>query len=327
MVSRIFGDVMGIAAIVASSASCSVQANADVIYDTSPQASETYWISRSGSLVADDIHTTLPPVGGALGSYTVQVFGDTSEEFFNCPAEASLPFGVTLSLWSGLSPGVVPIAPIPGTTCTFTGLAKGSYLTLECPVNRLVPPSFWLVIKFDSDCAGWVEAGLGPPAVGNSDGLIVGSSSDAGVTWGPFFIDCGPSDQPCYWNMVSTMHTPDPTPWACCNTVDFSCTNIGAGECLSPDTVFTPGVLCNDLDPPCSEAGACCDIATGDCRASFEIDCTGFLQQFTPGASCTAVNCPVPENVPTVSQWGMIVLSLLLLCGLTVKFRRRSVMG
>ncbi len=113
------------------------------------------------------------------------------------------------------------------------------------------------------------------------------------------------------------------SPWACCDTSTFACSNIQESDCLGVDQVFSEGTLCNNLNPPCSEGGACCDTATGACSGSFASECTGFLEVFTPGGSCSSVVCDTPDNVPTVTQWGMIVMTTLLLVGLTVKFGRR----
>jgi len=181
----------------------------------------------------------------------------------------------------------------------------------------VVPNAFWLAVEFDGDCAGWVLAAAGPPDVGFSHCGFLFHSDDGGLTWTH-------SDTFCvggWMNMVSTMVGSDPGVWACCDTSGFSCASSGVWSCQGPDKLFTPGVLCNDLDPPCSQAGACCNLATGQCRASFDSECAGYLEQFTAGATCGEVDCPVPDNVPTVSQWGVFVLCLLFLSGLTIKFR------
>ena len=72
--------------------------------------------------------------------------------------------------------------------------------------------------------------------------------------------------------------------------------------------------------PP--QAGACCDLLTGACVNSFASLCDGYLEVFTPAVSCAEVQCTQPENVPTISQWAMVVLGALLLIGLTLKFGR-----
>jgi len=109
-------------------------------------------------------------------------------------------------------------------------------------------------------------------------------------------------------------------PWACCDTTTFDCTNVQESDCAG---VWTDGTLCNNLTEPCSAAGACCDTALGVCRDTFESLCAGYLEVFTAGSTCSTVSCPVPPNVPTLTQWGMVTLTVLLLTGLTIKFGRR----
>jgi len=310
----------------------SAAGDVEVIYDSAPQITPQYF-NRTliGWLDADDIRTTLGPGGGIMVSYTLDVFGSTTivGPSSDCPAEAAVPYTVTTALWTDTAdppdPGLagVPLAPIPGTACTFVDVPKGPIFTLSCPIYAPIPGAFWLMVQFDSDCAGWIAAGAGDPEVGFSHCGFLFSTDDGGTTWTILDSFCAG----VFLTMVSTMRGFDPGIWSCCDTSDHSCVNVGAGGCLDVNQIFTPGVLCNDLDPPCSAAGACCDIATGQCEALFEVDCGGFLEQFTQGATCQNVDCQTPNNVPAVTHWGMMVLTLLLLTALTIKFGRSSSVG
>lgn len=72
--------------------------------------------------------------------------------------------------------------------------------------------------------------------------------------------------------------------------------------------------------------GACCDSWNGDCQnAVAQADCSCTNCVWTGGAECADIECKAEfVPIPTVSQWGLVVLTLLLLTGGKVMFGHRS---
>jgi len=112
---------------------------------------------------------------------------------------------------------------------------------------------------------------------------------------------------------------PPPSLGACCKRLTGACTETTESACVgnatfSLGTRCTPGVCRPDV-------GACCVQTAFDasCSRTKDVDCTG---GFTPGSDCDAVDCG-PEAIPTVSTWGLLVLSLAFLVGAKVAFGRR----
>jgi len=71
--------------------------------------------------------------------------------------------------------------------------------------------------------------------------------------------------------------------------------------------------------------GACCD-PNGGCEDNVvEFGCS--TERFYEGQTCedvvTAGLCAAP-SIPTVSEWGLVVLTLLLLIGAKIYFARRE---
>ncbi len=70
--------------------------------------------------------------------------------------------------------------------------------------------------------------------------------------------------------------------------------------------------------------GACCDRDTfGGCSQTTQSQCNCSECVWTEGQGCGAVEC-VHAAIPTVSQWGLVVLTLLLLTAAKVHFGRRQ---
>ena len=77
---------------------------------------------------------------------------------------------------------------------------------------------------------------------------------------------------------------------ACCDPFDGSCVdNVDVDDCSEP-MIFTMGVRCADLDPPCGDPGACCDDAAGTCTIEYQANCAG---RFLSGGTCADLdpNC------------------------------------
>lgn len=304
---------------------------AAVIYDSFAQYSGFFSRPLIGRFFADDVSTTLGNVnGGIIDSYDVVARSSvTATAPVSCAAEAATPFDVLTALWaddqSPPDPHVTgsPLAPIPGTTCSFTGVPKAVIAQLHCPVGVPANGSFWVTTSYSSDCAGWAIAGLAPPAIGFSDDFFAQSFDLLGGPYSFFFFGgCPPATANCA-SFLAQIVGHEAGPDACCDAVTDTCSNEFPGNCQGADQVYTEGVLCNDLPDQCSDAGACCDTLTGSCGSSFASLCTGIFEEFTAGALCGDVTCEGGDNIPTVSQWGMIVLSVVLLSGLTIKFGRR----
>jgi hypothetical protein len=308
---------------------------AAVIYDSFNEYSGFFSRPTLGRYFFDDISTTLPNVaGGIIDSYDVVARSTIAATVVvpggNCDTEAATPYDVITTIWRDTEtppdPHITgsPSGPLAGSTCSFVGIPKAVIGQLHCPVNRPSNGSFWVGTSYSSDCAGWAIAGLAPPSIGFSDDFFARSFDNTGS--GPygffFFGGCPPATANCA-SFLAQIVGHEAGPDACCNTVTDSCSNEDPGDCQGADQVYTEGVLCNDLEDLCSDAGACCDTLTGTCSASFASLCTGIFQQFTAGALCGDVECTGGSNIPTVSQWGMIALTVILLSGLTIKFGRR----
>ncbi|MFQ5512748.1 MAG: IPTL-CTERM sorting domain-containing protein [Candidatus Krumholzibacteriia bacterium] len=74
--------------------------------------------------------------------------------------------------------------------------------------------------------------------------------------------------------------------------------------------------------------GACCDESAGSCADDvLEVDCQGPSDVWSVGLTCSQVNCgQSPPPIPTVSEWGVVVMGLLLSTAATIVLRRRRAM-
>lgn len=255
--------------------------------------------------------------GGEVIEYTMWTFGSTSSG-----SQAGSPYDAAMELWEDSygDPNIgLPLAPIVGTECVFVGVPVGhSELTCLTAPGTIIPDALWSGIEFSTDNSGWkIAGGLGTTGFTQD---VFGEHDLYYDAWSFFWFGGCPVCGAMTMEIIGAGQQ-----WACCDPTTYSCTNIYETEC---DYIHVEDVLCNDMDPPCSEAGACCDALTGVCTDTFASLCTGFKQTFTAGDTCFNVEaaglCPNPEGVPTVTQWGMIVLTGLLLAGLTVKFGRRN---
>jgi hypothetical protein len=115
---------------------------------------------------------------------------------------------------------------------------------------------------------------------------------------------------------------------ACCEYVKGTCENdVLQADCVGDQETWFEKELCADVelrgacDP---DLGACCDHDTfGGCTETTFNGCQGPKLEFTKGALCVNIDC-LHEAIPTVSEWGLVVLTLLLLVGAKVYFGRRQ---
>ncbi len=121
---------------------------------------------------------------------------------------------------------------------------------------------------------------------------------------------------------------------ACCTLLDGRCQDgLLSSECLAIDASLQPVYhfkeLCADVEArgACdAELGACCDHDTfGGCTDTTFAGCQGGKLEWTKGATCATLTVAcLHEAIPTVSTWGLAVLTLLLLVGAKVYFGRRQ---
>jgi IPTL-CTERM motif len=118
---------------------------------------------------------------------------------------------------------------------------------------------------------------------------------------------------------------------ACCDTLTGNCFDSiqsGCNESAS-HTSWAIGQSCTGIT--ClPDMGACCDTGTNDptvatCTQTIAAACDCTKCGWTKGALCEDVEClPNFQVIPTVSEWGLVVLTLLLLVGGKIYFGRRE---
>lgn len=108
----------------------------------------------------------------------------------------------------------------------------------------------------------------------------------------------------------------------------------GAAACAQgPDCQWTEGAACDEVQ--CfARYGACCNSNLGPLAAGLPgectdkvaaADCDGDYLTFHVGQTCGQIECVADFiAIPTVSEWGLVVLTLLLLIGAKVYFGRRA---
>ena len=145
----------------------------------------------------------------------------------------------------------------------------------------------------------------------------------------------------CGDGVVSGAEECDPPDGECCQAdctfapTGTACGDGSDGECTNPDTCSSAGV-CLDNDAPagtpcgtppngeecflgdfCSGGGVC---QTG----ALETECGDGIDGCCPAGCNFANDADCPEPVPTVSQWGLLILALLLAAAAKVYFSRRE---
>jgi len=159
--------------------------------------------------------------------------------------------------------------------------------------------------------------GLGTLDEGCIDGVLRSECGDDEP--GPFkfalFDQCSPDGPDCSRYLG-----------ACCDTFNGSCQNsVLQADCQGLHRRWTSGTSCDGAS--CiADTGACCDhdpfgpcaddIVLSDCRCA---TCTWHKLQACPEIECA------PTSIPTVSEWGLAVLTLLLLTGAKIYFGRSPV--
>ena len=90
-----------------------------------------------------------------------------------------------------------------------------------------------------------------------------------------------------------------PTAGACCDPFTGDCSDeVPYDEC-QPPLQYTPGGICDFLEPACGNPGACCDDWSGEANCTeevLELLCEG--SRFLPGGSCEDFEPPCGELTP-----------------------------
>jgi hypothetical protein len=122
---------------------------------------------------------------------------------------------------------------------------------------------------------------------------------------------------------------------ACCDRISGLCINaLSSDECniSAAQPIFTPGAACKEIF--CLPApGACCDSGNGmpsaaTCSDTSLAECQCETCSWSKDASCADVKASgacLLNPIPTVSEWGLVILTLLLLTGAKIYFGRRRV--
>jgi len=114
-----------------------------------------------------------------------------------------------------------------------------------------------------------------------------------------------------------------PCAGACCDLLTGICTdNVLPSACSGAQQRWTGGATCNEA--ACEAVtGACCDHDPfGDCTDGLtRAECNCGRCEWTKLALCDDVQCP-RDSIPTVSAWGLAILSLLLMTGAKIRFGR-----
>ena len=139
-------------------------------------------------------------------------------------------------------------------------------------------------------------------------------------------LDCGPTDGPC--DVDGCGQSGDCNENAIPDECEFDCNENGlADECEVGSSTGCPGGRCTvdclqDTDQNCipDDCGACC-TAQG-CEQTTEALCSGPSKSKYNGDG-TICEEACPSGIPTVSQWGMVATTLLVLTAGTVVLRRR----
>ncbi|MCH7884827.1 MAG: IPTL-CTERM sorting domain-containing protein [Planctomycetes bacterium] len=121
---------------------------------------------------------------------------------------------------------------------------------------------------------------------------------------------------------------------ACCNSISGTCANNELRDdcALLTQSTWTQGADCTEVS--CFAAGgSCCDSGNGmpgaaSCDSTILADCQCDTCTWTKGGNCADLKAEglcLVNPIPTVSEWGLVILTLLLLTGAKIYFGRRRV--
>lgn len=153
--------------------------------------------------------------------------------------------------------------------------------------------------------------GPGPEGV-CTDGLTPGQCEGPQRRWVKDTL-CADIEPPCL-----------ETPGACCNTLEGSCTDgVYFADCQGDQRTWSKGATCGDVTCE-ARVGACCDRDPfGGCQVTTQAGCDCDKCEWHKLLSCAEIDC-THNSIPTVSEWGLVVLTLLMLTGAKLFFGRRE---
>jgi hypothetical protein len=241
-----------------------------------------------------------------VSGYEMIVFGQ-------CNAIDGLEFDARLALWSNDDGGTPadpsddrPLAEIPGTSKTFTGIPAdqtGHALVVVPTATTIVGDRVWVAIETTPDIGGPGLAGL----------AVVGDSLDQFAefnfpsnpndwTIGRFFggftpelcpgVGCTPAGS----FRIRAWCAGDPPTGACCDSFAGTCTdNVAERDCNGR---WADGETCANptaFDPPCGTHACCFNFLTPDniiCADRTEEACAATNGALARGVNCTDIDFP-----------------------------------
>jgi hypothetical protein len=110
---------------------------------------------------------------------------------------------------------------------------------------------------------------------------------------------------------------------SCCDLRDGTCADgIELDNCSDPAQRWLQSTTC-DIASCSPESAACCDRLHGTCTSATFAACSCNDCEWLVGQRCEDVVCEAGFlPIPTTSQWGLAVLTLLLLCAAKIAFAR-----
>jgi len=146
----------------------------------------------------------------------------------------------------------------------------------------------------------------------NLDGSNVEDFVTAGDVGNPNFIPAG-------LTIVDTW----PINGACCDLLTGECEDqVSQLDCEATHQKLTPSRPCEEIDCV-ADTGACCShdpfLPCGDNTIFSDCQCATCTWSKLKG--CADLDCP-PAPIPSVSEWGLTVLTLLLMIGAKIAFAR-----
>ncbi len=174
--------------------------------------------------------------------------------------------------------------------------------------------------------------------------ILLGACCDHGKDLGGLCIDhvwpadCVGAKQDYHHGLWCIDILCDEATGACCDHVKGTCVNgTLSATCRDQNEEWFQETSCSQVN--CDKVvGACLDYWNPDplarnCLCTDAVtwnDCQGNKLEWHKGTACAALvpTCiPNFKNIPTVSEWGMVILTLLLLVGAKVYFGRRHALA
>lgn len=213
----------------------------------------------------------------------------------------------------------------PFESCTCVENALGRSFLFQLDTNGELPGLSDVTINIDrrAECGSRIDTGMCCDEVNGTcrDGL-----ADDG--------NCRGDTEAFTPNQVCNELTCIARRGACCDSISGLCVN----DQLEPDcNALAQGTWTFDtrcIDVSCFAAGgACCNSGNGlpgaaSCDSTTLANCQCPTCTWTKGGRCADLESEglcLTNPIPTVSEWGLVILTLLLLTGAKIYFGRRRV--